>query len=96
MKKHTSMLPPYLVCVDGDRVTEIVHIEDGAIIFMEERLKNIMQKYGIQIPPGQRKDFEGKSVVYLQDRLFERAFREVYFHLQMPKDLYVWNQNLLI
>ena len=87
----------FLVYRDESRVTKIAHIEDGTIIFMEERLKRVMQKYGIQIPPAQREDFEGKSVVYLQDsgenRLFERAFRKVYFHLHMPKDVYIWKDE---
>lgn len=71
----------------------VAHIEDGEVLYMQDRLKAIMQKYGIQIPPGERKKYEGKSIVYLQgskDSLFEKAFRDIYFQLHMPKNEYEW------
>lgn len=86
---------PYLVSI-GSQDLLVAHIENGQVYFMEERLKEIMKNYGIQIPSSEIKNFEGKSVIYLKEdgnQLFEKAFRSIYYHLHMPKDEYQWRHE---
>lgn len=84
---------PYLVHFDQKTQELIVHFEKGKLVFMMPRLKSIMLTIGIQIPPPERKNYEGRTVVRLEngsDSLFEKAFRNIYFKLHMPKDEYKW------
>jgi len=90
--------PPYLFSISHHPSPNILvaHIENGRILFMQEMLKDIMQKYGINIPPSERENYEGRSIVYLQDddnKLFEKAFRAIYYPLHMPKDEYQWSHT---
>ena len=84
---------PYLVHFDQKNQELIVHFEKGKLVFMLPRFKIIMQANGIKIPPSERKNYEDRTVVWLEngsDSLFEKAFRNIYFELHMPKDEYKW------
>jgi len=93
MKTDSSL--PYLVHFSevDPKQTLIAHIEGGKVFFMQERLQKIMQNYGINIPPNERKDYGGESIVYLKnegDDVFETAFRQIYYKLHLPKNEYQW------
>lgn len=96
---HTNHLPPYLISIGHNQFPNVLvaHIENGRVIYMQELLKKTMQNYGVEIPPNERKNYEDKVIVYLsgdEDKLFERAFRNIYYTLHMSKDEYKWSDKV--
>lgn len=87
----------YLVRVShGLSVENIAHFKNNELVFMDERYRQIMSNIGIQIPPGERANYQNKGKIYLgdvSDELFKRAFKEVYYKLSLPKDEYKWQST---
>lgn len=87
----------YLVRIShGIPAENIAHFKNDKLVFMNERLKQIMSNTGIQIPPGERDTYQNKGKIYLgeaSDELFTKAFKEVYYRLSLPKDEYQWQST---
>lgn len=99
---HNNDRPTTLVVIDKETKKETIFASftPESIKFAREQFQKNMETIGVQIPPQQRKDFQSRSVVYLNNKdpekrkLFERAFREIYYPLHLPKDEYQWRSNL--
>ena len=68
----------------------VVEFVDGSVEFGDCFLELEMELNGIYIPSSKKMDFEGKEIVYMNDPLFEKAFREVYDPLCIANSLYQW------
>ncbi len=64
--------------------------KEGDILFYDEILEEEMREMGIQIPPHLRKEFEGQEVIYLKDKAFLKAFKEVYCQMVFNPAIYEW------
>src|SRR5262249_6314486 len=75
---------------------KVAQFDNGKVIFMQPRLRKIMETNGIHIPPNERKDYGNIDIIWLKDNgdlFFEKAFRSIYYRLHMPKDEYIWLEN---
>ena len=68
----------------------IVAFEDKATRIFNKFLEREMKSMGIPIPPGMRGLYEGRDVVYLGDREFQRAFKEIYYITSMDSRIFKW------
>ena len=83
--------PSYLMYSVNGKEELCAKFEDGQFDCKDPILRNAMVNLGIQIPPDSRPDYEFKAVVYHSDgALFEKAFKNVYYHLHMKKNIYHW------
>jgi len=57
-------------------------------------LQKEMQKIGIAIPTYRQKSFEGKKIIKMDDPLFAKAFREIFFAHHMNTTLYRWEEDI--
>lgn len=70
----------------------VAEIQGDHILIHNSVLKRNMEEIGISIPESQQVSFEGKQVVYLDEKnqaLFIKAFKEIYY-IGMPKNIYSW------
>lgn len=68
--------------------------ENGKFTCYNSLFKKVMENQGIQIPPSFASTFNGSRKIYpTEEALFEKAFREIYFPLHMPKNEYYWSNN---
>ncbi len=70
----------------------VVEFQEGKAKFNDRFLEAEMKETGIFIPPISAKDFGGKEVIYLEDPLFEKAFREIYCPLSIANSIYQWQK----
>ena len=56
-------------------------------------LSQEMEKRGITIPPFLRKSFQGAKRIRLGDRDFQKAFKEVYYELNLDHATYQWRME---
>lgn len=70
----------------------VVEFQEGKVHFNDRFLETEMRESGILIPPILKDEFEGKEVIYLNDPLFEKAFKEVYYPFCIAHSLYQWQE----
>lgn len=63
----------------------LVEFKDGGAHFYDPILEKEMSHKGVYIPPFMRESFEGKTEVFPQDPLFQKAFLEVYCIFVLPQ-----------
>ena len=68
----------------------IVDFSSQEILILDPILESFFKDEGIEIPPFLAKNFEGKECVFLDDPLFQKAFKEVYFKFSMDQASYHW------
>ena len=68
----------------------VVEFFSGRAIFHDRFLEEEMRQVGICIPSHMLEMFDGKSVIYLTDPLFEKAFIEVYTPFYIENALFQW------
>lgn len=69
--------------------TEFMHIKDGKPYFTNQYVGMAFAQQGIFIPSGMRDEYGGKDMVRLNDVEFEKAFRELYYGVEMEHDVFV-------
>jgi hypothetical protein len=67
--------------------------QDTALKINDPFLEKELKIKGITIPVALRKDYDGKSVIMMDDPLFPKAFKEVYMKLSMKEEMYQWTDN---
>ncbi len=86
--------------IEGDSM-KLVDTKTGHVViefidhnpkFHSRFLEKVLTAEGILIPPPLRKEFEDKEVIFVDDPLFEKAFKEVYlpFCLSTRGSTYEW------
>jgi len=70
----------------------IVTFKDGKPHFQNRLLEEEMSVIGIQIPFLLAPEFDDRSVIYLHDPLFEKAFLEVYCPTFLSDTIYQWQK----
>ena len=68
----------------------LVEFHDHKPIFHNKYLEKEMKEIGIVIPDFLRGDFQGRAVIKLDDDLFNRAFKDVFYPLHMDSSKYQW------
>jgi hypothetical protein len=75
------------------KTNQVIAEFEGTITKIHNKfLEKEMEEMGIAIPPGLRTFFGGKDVVYLQDSLFQKAFKEVYSLKAIEQSLARWEE----
>ncbi|MEI6790452.1 MAG: hypothetical protein WCK42_04650 [Myxococcaceae bacterium] len=70
---------------------KLIHIQTQQDLFTDPTFQKAMSQFGIVIPEALQKDFGDKQRVYLNDPEFMKAFKELYFNLQLNPKLYEWH-----
>ena len=68
----------------------IVEFEREEVLFHNKYLEREMRLLGIPIPHGLRGVYDGADYVFLGDRSFQQAFREVYYTTSMDQNDFRW------
>jgi hypothetical protein len=68
----------------------IVEFHNALTQINDPYLKKEMEIRGITVPPFLRKSFQGTNRVRLGDRDFQRAFKEIYYELNLDHEVYQW------
>lgn len=68
----------------------VVELNENGPRFPSEIMEWDMMHNGIAIPPYLQSEYDGKFIVFLDDPLFQKAFREIYFEFRMDHDNYQW------
>ncbi|MGM0440529.1 MAG: hypothetical protein ACQEP8_05405 [Chlamydiota bacterium] len=79
--------------VDVTSGKTIVDFQEGNIAFGDGFLKKDMQVNGVSIPDAIKAKYDGQSSVKLDDHKFEKAFKEVYYQLNMNHKIYQWQDE---
>lgn len=58
--------------------------------FFSETMQWLMENNGITIPDFLQGEYNNQFVVFLDDPLFQKAFKEIYYDLDMNPEEYVW------
>jgi hypothetical protein len=66
----------------------VVEFLEGKAIFHDRFLEPEMRESGIAIPHELKPEFENKDRVLLEDPLFEKAFKEIYYRFYIPHSIY--------
>ncbi len=69
----------------------VVEYQGDKIIFHDRMLEKEMQVRGIVIPPALRCEYGGKSSVRLNEKEFQKAFKEVYCKQAFSPQSYEWS-----
>jgi hypothetical protein len=70
----------------------VVEYKKDKTIFHDRFLEQEMKQRGIIIPPHLQKDFGNKPVVRLNDKEFQKAFKEIYYQLSLNHQTYHWKE----
>jgi hypothetical protein len=68
----------------------VVEFQNGQAHFHDRFLEAEMQETGILIPPSHQSQFGGKETIFLGDKQFEQAFKDVYYPLCIANLRYRW------
>lgn len=71
----------------------IVEFVEETIIFHNKFLESEMRSLGILIPHGLRSLYNGKDCIRLDDKEFQRAFKEVYYLTVMDHEIFKWYEE---
>ncbi len=71
----------------------IVDFQKDKVVFYSKFLEHEMHSLGIPIPHGLRSLFDGKDCIFLGDKNFQKAFKEVYFLTAMDSQLFEWREG---
>lgn len=66
----------------------VVEFTNGKTTFYDRFLEPEMREMGIPVPPQLMAEYGGKENILLDDELFEKAFREIYFPYYIPQSIY--------
>jgi hypothetical protein len=78
---------------------QLIHLKTGFIVVEYQREKTLfhdpflqreMKRRGILIPPSMRTEYNGRTVIRLEDADFQRAFKEIYTPAVFNNQMYVW------
>jgi len=61
--------------------------EDEAIIH-DRFLEDDLERRGIEIPETLRDQYDGRTTVFMNDDLFQKAFREVYYEMKLNHEVF--------
>lgn len=99
MKTLLALVGVLFGTAHGEDVLRLVNTKTDSVIvsFYENRaeihhpiLAKELENSGIFIPPYLREKFDGKTTVFLEDPLFQKAFVEVYYPLVIANPVYQW------
>ena len=71
----------------------LVEFHNDRAIFHDRFLERQMKLRGIAIPPHLREQYEQKTFVKLNDPLFQKAFKEIYYPTYLSSRSYEWREN---
>ena len=69
---------------------DVLEFNDDQTIIYDKHLKTEMEEIGIQIPFFIQKQYLNRSVIKLDDKLFQKAFKEVYYPFVLDETKYKW------
>ena len=99
MKTFLALFGVLLGTAHGEDVLRLVNTKTNSVIvsFYENHaeihhpiLAKELEHSGIFIPPYLREMFEGKTTIFLEEPLFQKAFAEVYYPLVIANPDYQW------
>lgn len=70
----------------------LVEFHGEKTVFHNKFLEKEMQELGIPIPHGLRGLYDGKDCIYLYDKTFQKAFREVYYLTSIDPSTFHWQE----
>lgn len=92
----TASLGNFLFHVEPTGDSLFLSFQEGKFECVNALFRKVMENQGIKIPPNLTSEFAGRRTIYPEEEgLFEKAFREVYFPLYMPKNEYYWAKGLV-
>ncbi len=68
----------------------VLEFEGESCVFHDSILQDHMERDGIEVPGFCQEAFDGKEVIKPGDRLFKKAFIDLYFLFSMNGELYEW------
>ncbi len=71
----------------------VVEFNDGKATFNDKYFELMFKERGIVVPPAKQKEFQNKRVIFLNDPLFEKAFREIFYPHAMDRSTYQWKEE---
>ena len=71
----------------------VVEFEKGKARFYDRFLEAELKDRGIFIPLPNVSEFGGKSVIFPEDLLFEKAFFEIYVPFSIANPTYQWEKS---
>jgi hypothetical protein len=78
---------------------QLINIKTGFVVvkyleakafFNDRFLEKQMNIQGIVVPPFLQKQFNDKTVIFLKDPEFQKAFKEIYYLFSMNTKLFRW------
>jgi hypothetical protein len=69
-----------------------VEYQDNITLFSNKYLEREMAEIGISIPPFLVADYKGRRVIKKGDPLFQQAFKDIYYFLNMDSERYKWSK----
>jgi hypothetical protein len=70
----------------------VVEYQGDKTIFHDRMLEKEMQMRGIIIPPALRSEYGGKSTVRMNEKEFQKAFKEIYSKQAFSSQSYEWSK----
>lgn len=77
--------------VNQETHTTVVEFRDSETVFSNKVLEKELEE-GIHIPPYARGAYGGKEFVYITDKQFQKAFRELYVDTHYDLKKYKWEE----
>lgn len=65
----------------------------NTLVIKNSFIQKTLEKNGILIPNNQQSQYEGKSVIKPGDKLFNKAFKQIYSTQHMGSDVFKWIQK---
>ncbi|MFI0434816.1 MAG: hypothetical protein ACH350_03675 [Parachlamydiaceae bacterium] len=72
----------------------VAEISDDKVQFHEENLKKVLNLVGIIIPEPMKEEFENKRTIYPKDKLFYKAFVDVYYPCCLKENGFILSKML--
>jgi hypothetical protein len=66
----------------------VIEFNNGKATFHDRFLEPEMREAGILIPSELAAEYGGKETILLDDELFEKAFKEIYYRYYTPHSVY--------
>lgn len=65
----------------------------SALVINDPFIQKELKLKGIQIPPALRSQYDGKSIIRMDDPLFAKAFKEVYLKMHSNQTSFEWTEK---
>lgn len=69
----------------------LVEFDGKKACFHNKYLEQEMKSIGIPIPHGLRGSFKGQDQIFLEDELFQKAFKEIFYLTSIDHNLFKWD-----